>query len=270
MAKLPRANKELGQHFLKDKSVIEKIVNDSPESYDAIVEVGPGPGALTGRLSEIGKPLYLIEMDRRFEEGLQLPNVKEIFFQDAMKFDWSRFLENEGLQGKKIWMVSNLPYNVSSQLFVQFTKVEEISKMTLMYQKEVGEKTYLRQGVKNQANSLLVLSQTYLDSKLLVKVSPGAFLPPPKVDSVVVSYMRKASPEIELEKISDLESFLRKLFALKRKQIGSVLKSWPNGKKFLETLKSNNFDTTLRSESLDIETTQNLYKLYASQCSITK
>ena len=131
-----------------------------------------------------------------------------------------------------------------------------------MYQKEVGEKTYFRQGVKNQANSLLVLSQTYLDSKLLVKVSPGAFLPTPKVDSVVVSYLRKPVPLVDLNDVSELEAFLRKLFAMKRKQIGSVLKSWPEGKAFLEVLKSQDFDTTLRSEALSIETALSLFKLY--------
>ena len=264
MAKLPKANKELGQHFLKDKSVIEKIIADAPEQADAIVEVGPGPGALTVPLSGIGKPLYLIEMDRRFEEGLRLPNVKEIFFQDAMNFDWSVFLDKENLRGKSVWMVSNLPYNVSSQLFARFMQVREIENMTLMYQKEVGEKTYPRQGVKNQCNSLLVLSQNYTDSKLLVKVSPGAFLPPPKVDSVVVSYRRKAEPTVGLEEFEQLESFIRRLFSFKRKQIGSVLKSWPEGQKVLELLKQEGFDTRQRSEGLDTEQALRLYRLSRS------
>ena len=265
MAKLPKANKELGQHFLKDKSVIDKIVNDYPEEYDAIVEVGPGPGALTTSLNEIGKPLYLIEMDTRFEERLQLPNVKEIFFQDAMAFDWNAFLAKENLVGKKIWMVSNLPYNVSSQLFVQFTQVQEIVKMTLMYQKEVGEKTYLRQNTKNQNNSLLVLSQAYLDSKLLVKVSPGAFLPPPKVDSVVVSYNRKSEPLVPLAEFKNFEGFLRRLFAFKRKQIGSVFKAWPEGKLFLDKLKTEGFDTQQRSEGFTIDQTLDLYRRYRNE-----
>lgn len=261
MAKLPKANKELGQHFLKDRSVIDKIVSDFPSEYDAIVEVGPGPGALTGELSKIGKPLYLIEMDTRFEERLNLENVKKIFFQDAMAFDWDGFLKDEGLEDKKIWMVSNLPYNVSSQLFIQFSKVAQITKMTLMYQKEVGEKTYLRQGVKNQNNSLLVLSQTYLDSKLLVKVSPGAFLPPPKVDSVVVSYKRKETPAIALERFAGFESFLRRIFAFKRKQLGSVLKSWPEGKMLFEKLSKQGFDTRQRAESLSIAQIQEFFEI---------
>lgn len=264
MAKIPRANKDLGQHFLKDKSVIGKIIDDCPSECDAIVEVGPGPGALTKPLSEIGKPLYLIEMDKRFEEGLQLPNVEEIFFQDAMAFDWNKFLDEKDLRDKNIWMVSNLPYNVSSQLFVQFTKVKELQKMTLMYQKEVGEKTYFRQGVKNQNNSLLILAQTYFDSKLLVKVSPGAFLPPPKVDSVVVTYQRKDDPKVDYQDVENYEAFLRRIFAFKRKQLGSVLKAWPKGKELLDFLKNQGFDTQIRSESLSFDETLELYKLFKS------
>lgn len=263
MAKLPWANKELGQHFLKDKSVIEKIVGDCPEDCDVIVEVGPGPGALTKPLSEIGKPLYLIEMDTRFEEILQFESVKEIIFQDAMAFDWEAFIEREDIKGKRIWLVSNLPYNVSSQLFVRFAQVPQIKNMTLMFQKEVGEKTYLRQNVKNQNNSLLVLSSAFLNSKLLVKVSPGAFHPPPKVDSVVVSYSRKETPAVPMEEFGEFEKFMRRLFAFKRKQIGSVLKAWPGGKRLLEKLLAEGFDGQLRSEGLSIEKTIELYKTFS-------
>lgn len=261
MGKLPRANKDLGQHFLKDKSVIQKIMDDAPECFDAIVEVGPGPGVLTTPLNDFGRPLYLIEMDTRFEEMLQLSNVKEIFFQDAMLFDWDEFLEEKNLKGKKIWLVSNLPYNVSSQLFAGFCRVPEISAMTLMYQKEVGEKTAYRPGAKNQMNSLLMLSSAFFEAKSIAKVSPGAFLPPPKVDSIVISYRRK-EPLVPLEDFKEYEAFLRKIFSFKRKQIGSVLRSWPRGKELAQKLEERGLDLRTRAEALELADVLDLYRLY--------
>lgn len=261
MGKLPKANKELGQHFLKDKSVIQKIMDDAPEEFDAIVEVGPGPGVLTTPLNDFDRPIYLIEMDARFEEMLQLSNVKEIFFQDAMLFDWDKFLEDKGLKSKKIWLVSNLPYNVSSQLFAGFCRVSEITAMTLMYQKEVGEKTVLRAGVKNQMNSLLMLSSAFFESRSITKVSPGAFLPPPKVDSIVVGYKRK-EPLVPLSDFKEYEAFLRKLFSFKRKQIGTVLKSWPRGKELAIKIEESGFDLRTRAEALSEKDVLRFYTLY--------
>ncbi len=263
MERAPRANKDLGQHYLKDKSVIEKIIGDAPENYDVIVEVGPGPGVITKELVKKDIPVYLIEMDTRFEPYLQLENIKEIFFQDAMQFNWAEFLASNGLEGKNIWLVSNLPYNASSQLFVQFLQVKQITHMTLMYQKEVGEKTYFRPGAKNQMNSLLSLASAYTESKQVCKVSPGAFNPPPKVDSVVVTYDRLSSPRVSYEEFKSFESFLRRLFAMKRKQLGSVLKAWPAGKTLLTRLEESGFDARIRAEGLDIDQVFSLFETYS-------
>jgi 16S rRNA (adenine1518-N6/adenine1519-N6)-dimethyltransferase len=154
MSKAPRANKELGQHYLKDQTVIDKIIQDEPSDYDYIVEIGPGPATLTKDLNKLNKDIYLIEMDKRFDDHLnELNQVKKIFYEDALRFNWDDFVqEHPG----KIWLVSNLPYNISSQLFISFLKVEAITHMTLMYQKEVGEKTFIRPQTKNQMGSLCV------------------------------------------------------------------------------------------------------------------
>lgn len=128
MSKLPRAKKHLGQHFLKDQNVITKITKDWCEECDIIIEVGPGPGVLTKKLAAIGKPLYLIEKDESMQDFLleHVPENSNIFFQDALKFNWPKFLSDNELLDKKIWLVSNLPYNVGTVLFTQFMKVKEI------------------------------------------------------------------------------------------------------------------------------------------------
>jgi 16S rRNA (adenine1518-N6/adenine1519-N6)-dimethyltransferase len=259
MSKLPRANKELGQHFLRDQKIIQGITQDHADQCDVIVEVGPGPAILTESLSQHDKPFYVIEMDTRFQEYLEKwVETDNIFFEDALKFKWDKFILANELQNKKIWLVSNLPYNVSAPLFISFLQVPQIQYMSLMFQKEVGEKTYQHPTRKNQMNSLLALGQNYFDSKLLLKVHPGAFNPPPKVESIVVSYQRKSAPEITLADFRKYESFLRTLFQFKRKQLGSVLKGLlgQNKERFFEDLP---IPATARAESL---TMGEIYLLY--------
>lgn len=263
MGNLPKADKDLGQHFLKDKNVITKITEDFKDQADVIVEVGPGPAILSQYLVKHDLPYFFIEKDERFHEQLD-PIVSESNqnFTDALHFDWTTFLNEKGLLDKKIWLVSNLPYNISSPLFISFLQIPQIKFMSLMFQKEVGEKTYLRQNEKNQMNSLLCLSLNYFHSKQLIKVHPGAFNPPPKVESVVVSYERKENPEIAVEDFRKFESFLRQCFRLKRKQLGTVLKEIiPKDKKeaFFATT---NIVPTIRAEALSLDDIYALYKSF--------
>lgn len=259
MSKLPIANKELGQHFLQDTKVISNITKDFSEECDVIVEVGPGPAILTEHLAKHNKDYYIIEKDLRFKEYIyQFVPQEKCYFQDALEFNWQEFIEENDLRNKKIWLVSNLPYNVGTVLFTGFLQIKEIKFMSLMFQKEVGDKTYFRQ-VKNQMNGLLFLSQNYFESKKLMLVSPGCFTPPPKVDSIVVSYTRKESPEISIESFNKLNKFTRLLFSMKRKQLRSVLKS-QYSKEILDALfEQTKVSPTLRAEALS---TDEIYKLF--------
>lgn len=265
MQKLPKANKDLGQHFLKDHKVIHGITHNYHNDCDVIVEVGPGPAILTKSLVSHGKPLYLIEKDTRFIEQLEpIVDQQNIFFQDALQFNWQKYIQENGLENKSIWLVSNLPYNISSPLFLSFMQVPQIKYMTLMFQKEVGEKTYLRQNVKNQMCSLLSLSLNYFTSKILIKVSPGSFHPAPKVDSVVVSYVRKETPTICLDEFSNFERFLRTLFQMRRKQLGSVLKSLIKNDINIKMsfFSQAGVESTLRAEVLTLDQVYSLYNSY--------
>lgn len=259
MGKLPKPNKDLGQHFLKDQNVIANITSDFEDEYDVIVEIGPGPAILTKELSLKDKPLYLIEKDTRFEPLLK-ECTSHIYFEDALKFDWNEFVKQNELINKKIWLVSNLPYNISAPLFLSFQRIEQIKFMTLMFQKEVGEKTYFKQNTKNQMSSLMAISNTFFETKLLMKVLPGAFNPPPKVDSVVVSYKRVERPKIPLSEFSRFESFLRLIFKFKRKQLGSVLKANVDIQEFFS---KTNIERTRRAESLMLDEIYELYNLYS-------
>lgn len=261
--RLPRADKDLGQHFLKDINVIEKITNDFESECDIIVEVGPGPAILSKRLAQKNKPYFFIEKDERFKEQLEeITSTENQFFTDALNFKWKDFIQSNKLESKKIWLVSNLPYNISSPLFISFLQVPEIHFMSLMFQKEVGEKTYIRQGVKNQMGSLLSLSLNYFTPRKLINVHPGAFHPPPKVESVVVSYQRNQSPTVSINEFKDFEKFLRLTFSMKRKQLGSVYKSLLDKEKVKRLLEKSNIAATIRAEALRIEDIFSLYESY--------
>ncbi len=263
MANLPKADKDLGQHFLKDKNVIEKITTDFQDQCDVIVEVGPGPAILSKELAAKEKPYYFIEKDERFKEQLHsLTDERNQYFCDALKFNWDDFLKEHGLENKSIWLVSNLPYNVSSPLFLSFMKIEQIKYMSLMFQKEVGEKTYLRQNTKNQTGSLLCLSLNYFNSSKLLNVHPGAFLPPPKVESVVVSYERNEGPKVSLSEFKKFEAFLRLAFRMKRKQLGSVLKTSITKEEVSEIFNKSQIPHTIRAEALTLEQLYSLYQAY--------
>ena len=257
---LPWANKNLGQHFLRDAKVIESICNDFAEEAEAILEIGPGPGILTEHLAKHPLPFQVIEKDRRFPEYLsQFISEDQINIQDAMKVYFEQFFEEKKFSGKKVWLVSNLPYNVGTPLLVSFLQAPTIKYMTLMFQKEVANKVYTTK------SSLMCLCQTFFEAKLHCNVPPGAFQPPPKVDSAVVSLVRRENPAVPLEEFRKYEKFLRKLYQMKRKQVGKVLKPYYE-QEFLEScLAKADAKRTDRAEIFNLEQVQLLYKLLECQ-----
>ena len=129
-----------------------------------------------------------------------------------------------------------------------------------MFQKEVADKVFAFARTKNIMGSLMCLSQTYFETSLLSKVAPGAFIPPPKVDSAVISFKRRENPVISLDEFLKYEKFLRLVFSQKRKQMKKVLKSAYPEQTVTQTLEKLNLPLTIRSEALQLEDIQNLYK----------
>lgn len=261
-SRFPKANKSFGQHFLTSSKVIQSITQFVENETDAIVEVGPGPAVLTPHLAHHKLPFYVIEMDKRFSDRLLSYVKEECFFrEDALKFDWHSFLKQYHHQS--IWLVSNLPYNISVPLTLKFLKVPEIKSMTLMYQKEVAQKI-LPKDLKNQMNSLYVLIKTQFEVKHLVDAPPGAFTPSPKVQSQVLSFTRKKHEDISLHELHYFERFLRDLFSQRRKQLGSLLKKILNPELVHSALASLEIDFKMRSESLSYEQVLQLYLQFKS------
>lgn len=261
MSRFPTANKSFGQHFLSSPSVVKKITSPLPLGTQAIVEVGPGPAVLTPHLACYQLPTFVIEMDERFVE-LLIPVVgtENVYRQDALLFDWQQFIMEKKLN--HIWLVSNLPYNVSVPLTLSFMRIPEIKNMTLMYQKEVAEKI-LPKDLRNSMGSLHALTRTQFEISHVVNAPPGAFVPPPKVDSQVLHFKRREIPLIELQQIDPFESYLRLAFGQRRKQLGGILRNEWGSEITQHCLEEVGLAPNIRAEALSFEEVLNLYQAYS-------
>ena len=215
------SKKRFGQHFLRDQNIIRKIVDGAGVSKDDIVlEIGPGLGDMTSLLSQKAEHVIAVELDRDLcsilSEKFAEKNV-EIISVDALKFDIGGLYERVG---RKIKVVANLPYNISTPVLFRLLEGKEyISSMTLMFQKEVADRLVAKPCTKDYG-ILSVYAQLYTAPSLLFKVSPYAFTPPPKVDSTVLLFKRKKSETINPKVVSALKT----LFSFRRKIIASSLK----------------------------------------------
>ncbi len=180
---LPRPKKRLGQHFLTDRHYLDRIVAEiAPQPGDAMVEIGPGPGALTERLAAVVRPLHVIEIDRDLAAALRArfpEDAVAVHEGDALEFDFARL--PSGLR-----VVGNLPYNVSTPLLFHVARfATRIRDCVFMLQKEVVERMVAAPGTADYGR-LSVALQYRFAMALAFRVPPGAFTPPPKVDSAIV------------------------------------------------------------------------------------
>jgi len=188
-----KPKKALGQHFLNNKIVAEKIV-ESLSDYQNILEIGPGTGILTQFLLKKKTDLRLVEIDNESVSFLisKLKINKNIIYnQDFLKLNLSELFEN-----KNFSIIGNFPYNISSQiLFKIIDNRELISEMCGMFQYEVAERICEKEGTKKYG-ILSVLTQAFFDTKLLFEVPNKFFVPPPKVNSAVILLKRKKNLKI--------------------------------------------------------------------------
>lgn len=247
------ANKKFGQHFLKSQKVIDSIVGDNHSETKYCLEIGPGPGVLTKELIKKDFPLKVIEIDTQFISFLsELVGTENVLHSDAMDIELTTKFEQWKWQ-ENIWLVSNLPYNVAAPLMIKFFPIMPIEKMTLMMQKEMALRI-LPDNPKKPSNPLAIYSHLFFEVHTLCQVPPGAFSPPPKVDSTVLTFIRKEKPLIEIEDFPLMLKFGRGLFGLARKQLKKVLitnLSHPNVD-WEKILEKEQIAPTLRSEALDM------------------
>jgi 16S rRNA (adenine1518-N6/adenine1519-N6)-dimethyltransferase len=185
-----RARKRFGQNFLVSPGVIRKIVDAiAPRAGDTVVEIGPGLGALTEPLLERLDHLHVVEIDRDLIARLRSrfpPERLSIHEGDALKFDFGA-LKSAG----PLKIVGNLPYNISSPLLFHLAEVaDRVAEMHFMLQKEVVDRMVAAPGTGDYGRLSVMLQYRFCMERLFV-VPPGAFDPPPKVDSAIVRMIPK-------------------------------------------------------------------------------
>jgi 16S rRNA (adenine1518-N6/adenine1519-N6)-dimethyltransferase len=242
-----RARKRFGQHFLHDRGVIERILAAlDPRPGDVIVEIGPGLGALTRPLLERSAPLHVVELDRDLVARLrsEIPADRLVVHEaDALKFDFGALAG-----GRRLRVVGNLPYNVSTPLlFHLLDQSEHISDMLFMLQKEVVDRMAAAAGSKDYGR-LSVMLQAHLRVEKLFDVRPGAFTPPPKVDSSVVRLTPHRVPPVAIANADAFARIVRAAFSQRRKTLRNTLKNLVAP----ETMQALGIDPTRRAETLSL------------------
>jgi 16S rRNA (adenine1518-N6/adenine1519-N6)-dimethyltransferase len=214
-----RPRKRFGQHFLHDPGVIRRIVEAiAPAAQDFIVEIGPGQGVLTLPLAERVRQLDVIEIDRDLAAALPGDRIR-VHVADALEFDFGVFP-----QGVRI--VGNLPYNISTPLLFHVARyADRVRDMHFMLQLEVVERMVAKPSTPEYGR-LSVMLQTRFRMEKLFRVAPGAFRPPPKVDSAVVRMVPLGTPLGCDEK--RFEEVVRGAFSARRKTLRNALPLGPD------------------------------------------
>jgi 16S rRNA (adenine1518-N6/adenine1519-N6)-dimethyltransferase len=220
-----RPRKRFGQHFLHDPFVIGKIIDAvNPQPGQTVVEIGPGQGAITLPLLERLGSLQAVELDRDLARALKARCAGHgrlvIHCADALRFDFSRLAPPEG----RLRLVGNLPYNISTPLLFHLLEQREcIDDMHFMLQKEVVARMAARTGTK-QYGRLTVMLAAFCRVESLFHVGPGAFRPPPRVDSSVVRLSPWRTPPFNVGDGQAFAALVNRAFSMRRKTLKNALK----------------------------------------------
>ncbi len=242
--------KRFGQHFLHDKSVIQRLTdNIAPQPGQHIVEIGPGQGALTVPILRIIHEMDVIELDRDLIPALTARckdlGILRVHEADALKFDFDQLLQD----AKPIRVIGNLPYNISTPLIFHLLEyAPSISDMHFMLQKEVVDR--LAAGVGDDAYGRLgIMVQYHCQVTALFDVGPGAFYPPPQVQSSIVRLVPYHAAPHHAHNYDHFASLVRQAFSQRRKTLRNSLKTLLND----EDWKRVNIDPHLRPEQISMQ-----------------
>jgi 16S rRNA (adenine1518-N6/adenine1519-N6)-dimethyltransferase len=227
MSSLRAPIKSLGQNFLVDRNIIDKIIRCADIGPDdAVLEIGPGRGALTEQLAERAGRLVVVEYDHVLAAGLAEryrddPRVT-VVDGDILAIDLASVLA-EAPCGWKV--VANLPYNISSPVLFRLMEYRALfSRLVLMLQKEVGERLVASAGCSDYGVTTLLLG-LWFDMRREIIVPPTCFHPRPKVDSVVVSFVPLPRPRVEVGSEELFRRVVKGAFAMRRKTLSNCLKA---------------------------------------------
>ena len=239
------AKKKFGQNFLKDSSIIHAIIQSiQPLQDDLLVEIGPGLGALTKPLLEKTKHLFAIELDRDIVNWMQNQYSKNnitIFNEDVLNFNFHQF-------DKKIRIVGNLPYNISTPiLFKCIEDIKIITDLHFMLQKEVVDRMIAAPS-SSEYGRLSVMLQYYFAMEDLVHVPKESFDPEPKVESSFIRLIPYDNYPFVANNIDQFGKIVKEAFSQRRKTIRNTLKNFMNANDF----ENIDINAQLRAENLSV------------------
>lgn len=258
-----RAKKSLGQNFLIDKNILDKIVETAGvDKGTNVIEVGPGIGALTEQLAKKAKKVLAFEIDQRFiqvlEDTLSPYDNVEVINQDVLEADLEAAVKDHFEGGEKLVLVANLPYYVTTPIILHFLESNlKLDSMTVMVQKEVGARISAKENTKAYG-SLSIAIQYYMDAEMAFQVPRTVFNPPPNVDSAIIHLSRKEEAPVQ---VADEELFFRLIrasFKQRRKTLrNNLIHEFGKTDEVKDSLEkasqASGIDLSRRGESLTIE-----------------
>lgn len=277
---LPRARKSLGQHFLTDPRILERIVAAlAPAPGDLVVEIGAGTGTLTRVLASRVGQVVAIEKDRRLaaECGWRMAdggwhNV-HIVNGDALTLDWSRLNPQSSIRNPPFKVCGNIPYNLTSPLLDRVVTLHPAPEcVVFLVQAEVADRLGAAPGSKAYGGLSVGIQSQYGVEKLFT-VRAGAFTPPPRVHSAVIRLRPRAAPLVESAEIAPFRAFVTACFSRRRKQLGTSMRAIRGGQpgEIDAGLRALGIDPAARAETLAPEVFVRLWRwVLASEGPIVK
>lgn len=253
--------KNYGQNFIIEPRVVEKIAQAAIFDPDELVfEIGPGIGALTQFLCQRANRVIALEIDERLPEilGREIEGNLEVILQDILETDIDELIREKRQEGQKVVFASNLPYYITTPiLFKLFEAKEPIERITVMMQKEVGQR-FLAREKDSDYNALSVITHYRCDVKKVMDVSRHVFSPKPNVDSIVIQFTFHHRYSLENEE--QFFEMVKACFKQRRKTIYNNLNEYLKDKETTEAvLEKANIALNTRAQQLSLEDFIRLY-----------
>jgi 16S rRNA (adenine1518-N6/adenine1519-N6)-dimethyltransferase len=265
-----RMTKSLGQNFLIDQSILDKIIEGSELTKDDyVLEIGPGMGSMTQKLCESAGKVVAVEIDKNLLPVLKVTleeydNVT-IINHDILKLDLKKVFE-EHFGDKKVKVIANLPYYITTPIIMKLLEDKlNLQSITIMVQKEVGDRIKAAPGGK-EYGALSVAVQYYARPSQVLLVPPHSFIPQPEVDSIVLKLDILTKPAVEVESESLFFRVVKASFGQRRKTLLNALTAGNLGltkEQLRDVLKSVDIEENRRGETLSLQEFANIAnKLY--------
>lgn len=261
------ANKSLGQNFLINDEVIEKIVDSANvNKEDLVIEIGPGLGTLTAKLLERAKKVIAIELDNRMisilNDRFSLFENFELINEDVLKVDLNEVIHKENIKSVKV--VANLPYYITTPIIMKLLEDKlDIESITVMIQKEVAKRLTAEPGDK-LSGAITYAVNYYCEPEEVIIVPNSSFIPEPEVESEVINLKIRKEPPVEVKNEELFFKLIKASFMQRRKTLlnGITNSGLMNKEEAKELLLKVELDERVRGESLSMQDFANLANEY--------